>query len=174
MVCAKRGETSKGFMSEGVGLYRSNDGAETWNPINRSQPFLYPKDFNVDPANSRRILVGSCDVNWGDRAGGLYLSEDGGENWRRIGRQGPQTFGGCFHPQHPNWLYMCLTESAPGAGLWLSKDGGQSWNAFEQLPFSNIQRVEFDRADASKIYLATFGGSVWHGPAEPELELVEH
>jgi len=35
------------------------------------------------------------------------------------------------------------------------------------LPFSNVQRVTFDPADDSLIYVATFGGSVWRGPAVP-------
>ncbi len=62
---------------------------------------------------------------------------------------------------------MCLTEGAPEAGLWLSKDGGETWEPFEEVPFRNIQRVSFDPNDDSIIYLCTFGGSVWRGPAEP-------
>jgi hypothetical protein len=33
------------------------------------------------------------------------------------------------------------------------------------LPFSNAQRVTFDPADPDRIYVTTFGGSVWRGPA---------
>jgi hypothetical protein len=62
---------------------------------------------------------------------------------------------------------MSLTEDAPGAGLWLSQDDGRSWRPFKELPFANIQRVEFDPADDQRIYVTTFGGSVWHGPAVP-------
>ena len=87
-------------MPEGVGLYRSRDGAETWEKINASQPLLYVKDFSVDPRDSRRILLGAADAGRGDQSGGLYLTENGGQAWRRIGREGPQTFGGYFHPQH--------------------------------------------------------------------------
>ena len=35
------------------------------------------------------------------------------------------------------------------------------------LPFANIQRVEFDPADEATIHVTTFGGSVWRGPATP-------
>jgi hypothetical protein len=59
-------------------------------------------------------------ITWEDKSGGLYLTEDGGQTWRRIGREGPQTFGGYFHPKREGWIYMTLTEGAPGAGLWLS------------------------------------------------------
>lgn len=167
-ICAKRPSVGAPLMSDGVGLYRSRDGAETWEKINASQPLLYVKDFSVHPADSRRILLGACDAGRGDQSGGLYLTDDGGQTWRRIGRQGPQTFGGYFHPQREGWIYMTLTEGAPGDGLWLSRDHGQTWKAFDALPFSNIQRVEFDLADPARIRLATFGGSVWSGPSAPD------
>jgi hypothetical protein len=167
MICAKREAPGNPLLKEGVGLYRSRDGAETWEKINASRLWLYPKDFSVDPHNSRRILVGACDASWEDKEGGLYLTEDGGGTWRCIGREGPQTFGGYFHPSKEGWIYMTLTEDAPGAGLWLSKDSGRSWLPFADLPFANIQRVEFDRTDKSVIRVTTFGGSVWRGAIEP-------
>ena len=170
IICAKRAAAGKSFLSEGVGLYRSSDSAESWEKISGSQPFLYPKDFSVDPRDSNRILVGACDTSWEDQQGGLYLTEDGGKSWQRIGREGSQTFGGYFHPKHKDWIYMTLTEGAPGAGLWLSKDNGKKWAPFDGLPFSNVQRVEFDPADEDRIYLTTFGGSIWRGPADPMLE----
>ena len=154
-------------MAEGVGLYRSDDGAETWEKVNASHTFLYPKDFSVHPHDSSQILVGTCDANWEDQAGGLYRTRDGGSTWHRIGRQGRQTFGGYFHPQQPHWIYMTLTEGAPGAGLWLSRDDGDSWRPFAELPFANIQRVVFDPSDETRMYVTTFGGSVWRGPVAP-------
>jgi hypothetical protein len=62
---------------------------------------------------------------------------------------------------------MTLTEGAPGAGLWLSRDNGVTWRAFDDLPFANIQRVTFDPADEQRMFVTTFGGSVWHGPVQP-------
>ncbi|MCF7975764.1 MAG: hypothetical protein K9N55_18245 [Phycisphaerae bacterium] len=167
MVCAKRSAQGKPLMPEGVGLYRSKDAAETWTKINASHPFLYPKDFAVHPANSDLILVGTCDTLWQDEAGGLYRTQDSGRTWQRIGREGRQTFGGYFHPDHEGWIYMTLTEGSPGAGLWLSRDNGTTWQPFDDLPFSNIQRVVFDPQDDTLMYVTTFGGSVWRGPVVP-------
>lgn len=166
-ICAKRPAAGAPLMNAGVGLYRSRDGAETWEPMNRSLPLLYVKDFSVHPRDSRRGLLGACDAGRGDQSGGLYRTDDGGETWRRIGREGPQTFGGYFHPTREGWLYMTLTEGAPGAGLWLSRDDGRTWQAFDGLSFANIQRVAFDPADPLRIRVTTFGGSVWHGPLTP-------
>ncbi len=167
MICAMRPARGKPLSGEGVGLYRSRDGAETWEKVNASQPLLYPKDFTVHPDDSGTILIGACDAGGGDRSGGLYCTKDGGKTWRRIGREGPQTFGGYFHPKHKGWIYMTLTEGAPNAGLWLSRDDGKTWETFENLPFSNIQRVVFDPADENRLIVTTFGGSVWRGPAVP-------
>ena len=168
MVCAKRPARGQPLMSAGVGLYRSRNGAESWEKLTATCPVLYPKDFSVSRDDSRRVLFGACDTGGGDASGGLYSTTNGGQSWQRIGRKGPQTFGGYYHPQHDHWIYMTLTEGAPGPGLWLSRDEGKSWQPFRTVPFSNIQRVEFDPADPEHIYLTTFGGSVWHGPAVPE------
>ena len=67
------------------------------------------------------------------------------------------------------WIPVFVLHQAdpPGAGLWLSRDNGKTWRAFDELPFSNIQRVEFDPADDAVIHVTTFGGSVWRGPATP-------
>jgi photosystem II stability/assembly factor-like uncharacterized protein len=170
MVCAKRSGYRKPLMTEGVGLYRSMDGAETWKKVNASKLFLYPKDFAVHPRDSSIILVGTCDSSWEDKSGGLFRSEDGGKTWERIGRKGRQTFGGYFHPKFDRWVYMTLTEGAPGAGLWLTRDSGRTWEALKELPFSNIQRVAFDPSDDTLMYVTTFGGSVWRGPVVPHEE----
>ena len=171
IICAKRPAYGKPLAREGVGLYRSRDDAETWEKVNVNQLFLYPKDFSVHPDNSDIILVGTCDANWQDKSGGLYRTNDGGKTWLRIGRQGRQTFGGYFHPKRKGGIYMTLTEGAPGPGLWLTRDNGTTWEAFEDLPFSNIQRVAFDPSDDNYIYVTTFGGSVWCGPVVPHKKL---
>ncbi len=167
MICAKRPAPREPLIAEGTGLYRSTDGAETWNKVNRSRDFLYPKDVTIDPENSKRILIGTCDTGWDDKSGGLYASQNGGKSWQRIGRRARQTFGGYFHPKHKGWIYMTLTEGAPGAGLWLTRNNGQTWQAFDDLPFSNIQRVVFDPTDQRRMIVTTFGGSVWRGPIVP-------
>ena len=90
--------------------------------------------------------------------------------WQRLAKKGSEHFGAYLHPAHKGWIYMTLTEGPPGPGLWLSRDDGLSWKPMS-LPFANAQRVCFDRADPSVIYVTTFGGSVWRGPAAEDVDL---
>jgi photosystem II stability/assembly factor-like uncharacterized protein len=164
LVTAKRKDGQ--FLAEGTGLYRSTDGADNWEALNTSRPLLWPKDFTVAPTDSKVIYVGAADADKQEQ-GGLYRTADGGKSWQLLARKGPQHFGAYLHPKRPGWIYMTLTEGTSGPGLWLSRDDGKTWSAFDALPFKNIQRVQFDPADASAIYVTTFGGSVWRGPPEP-------
>jgi photosystem II stability/assembly factor-like uncharacterized protein len=153
------------YVAEGTGLYRSTDGAKTWSWINRSKPLHWPMDFDVDPRDSRVIYMGAADTE--STEGGLYTTSDGGTTWARLARKGDQCFGATVNPHKPDWIYMCLGEGdESGPGLWLSKDRGKSWKALEGLPFRGAQRVSFDPKDDSVIYVCTFGGSVWRGPAD--------
>jgi len=102
----------------------------------------------------------------GKEQSGLYHSSDGGEHWTLLARKGPEHFGAFLSPTHPGWIYMTLTEDAPGAGLWLSRDYGATWKPMSGLPFANAQRITFDSANPDQIYVTTFGGSVWRGSDE--------
>jgi hypothetical protein len=97
----------------------------------------------------------------------LYRTTDGGRTWHKLAQKGPQHFGAFYHPQHPRWIYMTLTEGAPESGLYLSRDDGATWEPFPALPFRNIQRVAFDPARPGEIILTTFGSSILRGPAVP-------
>jgi photosystem II stability/assembly factor-like uncharacterized protein len=152
------------YVAEGPGLYRSTDGGKTWECINRSTPLLWPKDFDVDPRDSRVIYLGAADA--GNTEGGVYKTTDGGAHWTRIARKGEDCFGATVNPRKPDWVYLCIGEGETEPGLWLSKDAGQTWKALEGMPFRNAMRVAFDPKDDSVIYVSTFGGSVWRGPAE--------
>jgi len=91
---------------------------------------------------------------------------DEGVTWARIARKDGACFGATIHPRKPNWVYLCIAAGETNPGLWLSKDAGNTWKALEGMPFRNAQRVSFDPTDDSLIYVSTFGGSVWRGPAD--------
>jgi len=57
--------------------------------------------------------------------------------------------------------------------LSLSTDRGETWTRIRGYNFKWGQRVIADPKDASKIYVTTFGGSVWHGPAAGDATAAE-
>lgn len=156
------------FTDKGVGLYRSNDGAATWELVNAGRLLVYPKDFGVDPDDSKVIYIGACDGPGGKpKQGGLYRTTDGGKTWEIVMRKRPTHSGVAFHPKRKGWIYATSTgwSDAPEGSLWLSKDSGKTWKALD-IPFLQTCRVHFDPKDDSVIYVTTFGGSVWKGPAD--------
>jgi photosystem II stability/assembly factor-like uncharacterized protein len=163
LITAKRRE--RAFLPGAPGLYRSQDAGETWRCITGSLGLLWPKDFNIHPERSEVIFLGAADA-FEEQQGGLYRTTDGGATWKRVARNGREHFGAYFHPQKDGWIYMTLTEGAPGPSLWLSTDNGDTWRAMESFPFANAQRVAFDPAACDTIYVTTFGGSVLRGPAD--------
>ena len=176
MVTGMRSARNGPFKSEGVGLYRWREGAESWQLVNRSKVLLYPRDFALDPEDSATIYIGAADAPSGEAErdkrspqGGLYRTTDAGATWTLLLRKRSTHFGAALHPKRPGWIYGtgCGWSDAPEGGLWLSRDNGKTWQSFPDLPFANIHRVEFDPADDSVIFVTTFGGSVWRGPAEP-------
>lgn len=161
LITAKRkGE----FLPEGVGLYQSDDGGESWACLTREIGLLWPKDFEVHPDNSKSIFLGAADAR-AERQGGLYRTTDGGASWKRVARFGREHFGAYFHPTKPGWVYATMCEGSVECSLHLSTDGGDTWKSFASFPFSNTQRVLVDPGDPNTIYVSTFGGSVFKGPA---------
>lgn len=155
-----------GFRAEGVGLYRLKEGSENWERITNEPLLLWPKDFAVHPENSSVIFVGAAHAGGGSQEG-LWRTKDGGATWQKVGRFGREHFGAYFHPKNSNWVYATMCEGAPDWALWLSTDGGNTWKPFQSFPFGNTQRVTVDPDDPNVIYVTTFGGSVFKGPAVP-------
>lgn len=153
------------FLTDGVGLYRSKNGGDTWTPVPGSNQYLWPKDFTLDPANPGTIYLGCANAT--ERQSGLYRTTDGGATWTLLASKGSQHFGAFLHPKNKGWIYMTLCEGPPEAGLYLSRDNGASWTPYNEIPFSNAQRVAFDPTNDSILYVCTFGGSIFKVAATP-------
>jgi hypothetical protein len=64
--------------------------------------------------------------------------------------------------KNPNILYAAGFESS----AWRSTDRGVNWTRIPGFNFKWGQRVIPDPLDPDKIYVTTFGGSVWHGAVD--------
>ncbi|MBN1809472.1 MAG: hypothetical protein JW909_10435 [Planctomycetes bacterium] len=164
LITARR--VNRVYYKEGMGLYRSRDDGETWECITSDAPIYWPKDFEVHPEDSNVIFLGAAATGEPESPGGLYRTKDGGATWHQVASKGRQHFGAYFHPKKPDWVYLTMCEGSVECSLWLSKDGGDTWLPMNTFPFSNTQRVTVDPDDANTIYVTTFGGSVYKGPAD--------
>jgi photosystem II stability/assembly factor-like uncharacterized protein len=104
-----------------------------------------------------------------EHQGGIYKTVDGGQSWTQLLNDqqiaGTGYTHGMFvtlHPDRPDWVYF----STGNHGLHLSKDAGKTWKHLNDIPFQSITRVAFDPNDPNTMYVTTFGGGVWRGPAE--------
>jgi hypothetical protein len=158
------------FSADGVGLYRSVDGAESWQKVNAAKDILWPRDFAVNPNNTKEIYIGARQA--GSQNGSLWKTTNGGSGWTAISSKGYH-FGAYYHPSHQGWIYMTLCETTSSvAGLWLSKDNGITWLPYDKIPHRWIQRVDFDHRDPDILYVSTFGSSAMKVPADPNDQLM--
>ncbi|MEV4813158.1 WD40/YVTN/BNR-like repeat-containing protein [Micromonospora avicenniae] len=124
----------------GDGIYRSTDRGKTWRHVGLKDSHAIAR-FAIDPGNENRIFAaaaGNLFVPGGER--GVYLSEDGGQTWRRALAPPNPTTGATevvIDPSNPRRVYAAMwdhlrephqrTYGGPGSSLWRSDDGGRNW-----------------------------------------------
>ncbi len=161
VVIARRSEDgSIGNANDGA-LYRSQDGAEHWEPVPLPSDVNGPNALTVDPKLPDRLYLAA----WARAAGvhgdggGVYLSENGGKNWKRIFDGDRHVYDVTIDPNDANTVYAAGFESS----AWRSKDRGEHWTRIPGFNFKWAYRVIPDPTDRNKVYVSTFGGSLWHG-----------
>jgi photosystem II stability/assembly factor-like uncharacterized protein len=164
------------------GVYRSNDGGETWEPRNKGicARFMPPDQQYPEwgqcvhkvvshASNPTRMFL---QHHWG-----VYRSDNAGDSWDDIGKGLPSDFGFAMEidPHEANTVYIIPIESdefrcTPEGKLrvYRTKDGGDSWHALtEGLPqqdaLETILRDNLD-ADANSptgLYFGTRSGKIF-------------
>jgi photosystem II stability/assembly factor-like uncharacterized protein len=152
-------------------LYKSTDGAEHWVKMKLPRGTNGPMGLALDPNDNRRMYLAAWGVQLqdGDTGGGVFMSNDSGETWKNIFDQAQHVYDVTVDPRNPDILYNCGFE----VGAWRSADRGATWTRIRGFNFKWGHRVIPDPADPAKIYITTFGGSVWHGPATGDPKAVE-
>jgi photosystem II stability/assembly factor-like uncharacterized protein len=144
-------------------LYRSVDGAEQWEKMTLPDGCNGPNGLALDPRDNRRMYLAA----WGqertdvDTGGGVFLSIDKGQTWKNVFNKSQHVYDVTIDLKTPDTLYVCGFD----ASAYRSTDAGLHWTRIRGYNFKWGHRVIVDPNDASKIYITTFGGSVWHGPA---------
>lgn len=142
-------------------IYRSHDGAETWEAISLPPGVNGPAGLAIDPEAPSRIYLAAWARAQGVHGdgGGIFLSEDAGKSWRLILNRDRHVYDVTIDPREPNRLYAAGFESS----AWVSRDRGRHWTRIPGFNFKWGHRVIADPGDPDSVYVTTFGGSVWHG-----------
>ena len=163
-----------------AGTFRSDDGGETWKPINRGLHSQYIPENTAE--------VGHCVHHVAmhpKRPGVLFMqkhwdvmrSDDAGDSWREVSGNLPTDFGFVIdvHAHEPETIYVVPiksdSEHFPPDGklrVYRSRSGGNEWEALTQgLPqkdcYVNVLRdaMSVDSLDPCGVYFGTTGGQVY-------------
>jgi len=164
-----------------AGAFRSDDGGQTWHPIN--QGLISP--YELPDATAE---VGHCVHNIAmhpNRPGVLFMqkhwdvmrTDNAGDSWQEVSGNLPSDFGFpiAVHTHEPDTIYVIPiksdSEHYPPEGklrVYRSRTGGNEWEALTKgLPQSdcyvNVLRsaLAVDSLDTCGVYFGTTGGQVY-------------
>ncbi len=159
--------------NEGDGaIYRSDDHAESWTKVGLPKETNGPTSLVVDAENPNRLLLSA----WGrnvkgefnaDIGGGMFSSDDDGKSWTPVYEKDQHIHDITFDPRI-NTYYACGFNST----AYKSVDHGKTWTRIEGYDFKWGKRVDLDPRDANRIFVITYGGGVWSGPANVMLKKI--
>src|SRR5437899_3043890 len=139
------------------GLYRSDDGGQTWTALDRSQNMIwrpfYFANLIVDPKNENKIYKPD---------GSLIASTDGGKSFSNIA-------GGAHGDFHDVWIDANNTDhliTGDDGGVWYSYDGGNRWWKANNLPVSQFYHVSLDMDMPYHVYGGLQDNSSWVGDSQ--------
>ncbi|MBR43395.1 MAG: glycosyl hydrolase [Gemmatimonadetes bacterium] len=140
--------------SYGNGIYRSNDGGDTWAHLGLEQT-RHTGRIVIHPTNPDIVYFGAVGNLWaGSEHRGVFKSTDGGQNWDKV--LFVDQFSGvidmAIDPHNPNTIYAATYQrlrrawgfngGGPGSGIWKSTDGGQNWTRLGSgLPEGDLGRI---------------------------------
>jgi photosystem II stability/assembly factor-like uncharacterized protein len=166
-----------------AGAFRTDDGGESWKPINKGLYSKYIPDPHAEVGHCvHRIALhpSKPDTLYMQKHWDVMRSDDAGDNWTKISGNLPTDFGFCIdvHAHEPETVYVVPiksdSEHFPMEGalrVFRSKSGGNEWEALTNgLPqkdcYVNVLRdaMAVDNLDDCGVYFGTTGGQVYVSP----------
>jgi photosystem II stability/assembly factor-like uncharacterized protein len=166
-----------------AGAFRTDDGAETWKPINKGLRSQYIPDPDAEIGHCVHHVAMSP-----KRPGVLFMqkhwdvmrSDNAGDQWHEVSGNLPTDFGFVIdvHAHEPETIYVVPIKSDgehyPPEGklrVYRSKTGGNEWEPLTKgLPqnhcYVDVLRdaMSIDQLDDCGIYFGTTGGQVYCSP----------
>ena len=153
--------------SHGDGVYRSNNGGETWDHIGLdnsrtiSSLVIHPKDHNL-------VYVGvQGDQYKPSKDRGVYRSFDGGENWEKVLyiNETSGVSGISMDRNNPRILYVSfwdhqrkpwqMRSGGEGSGIYKSTDSGTTWTKLSKGLPSEMGKtdVSVSGSNSKRVYV---------------------
>ncbi|HKE37778.1 MAG TPA: hypothetical protein VKB39_10100 [Candidatus Baltobacteraceae bacterium] len=163
-----------------AGAFRTDDGGESWKPINRGLVSQYIPDPDAQTGHCvHRLAMNPSRPNvlFMQKHWDVMRTDDAGESWTEISGDLPTDFGFAIdvHAHEPDTVYVVPIKSdeqhfpLDGAlRVYRSRSGGNEWEALtkglpQQNCYVNVLRdaMAVDRLDSCGIYFGTTGGQVY-------------
>jgi len=190
VIYAGQGEaTVRGNVSFGHGIWKTTDAGKTWSFVGLKNSNHIPR-IRIHPKNPDLVYAAVLgDLFKSSEERGVYRSDDGGKNWKRIlfANADAGAVDLCMDPNNPRILFAStwrihrtpysLESGGEGSGLWKSTDGGDTWkniSANEGMPKGiwgivgvSVSPVNSNRVyaiienDNGGVYRSDDGGTTW-------------
>ncbi len=166
-----------------AGVFRTDDGGETWRPVNRGLRSQYIPDPDAEVGHCvHRIAMHRSRPNvlFMQKHWDVMRSDDAGESWHEVSGNLPTDFGFPIevHAHEPETIYVVPiksdSEHFPPEGklrVYRSRTGGHEWEPLTRgLPqrdcYVNVLRdaTAVDSLDSCGVYFGTTGGQVYVSP----------
>ena len=156
----QRHRTVAAYMGGGPGtsIQRSEDGGKTWKKLTSGLPTSNMAKIGLDISkHNPDILYAAIELD--RRTGGVYKSEDRGENWTKqsdavAGATGPHYYQELYaSPHHFDRLYLM------DASMQISNDGGKTFYRMnEKNKHGDNHAIAFRKSDPDYLLVGSDGG----------------
>lgn len=161
--------TVRGNVSYGHGMWKSTDAGKTWIFAGLKDSKHIPR-IRIHPKNPELVYAAVMgDLFKSSEERGVYKSEDGGKNWKRVlfANTNAGAVDLAMDPNNPRVLYASMwrirrtpysmESGGEGSGIYKSTDGGETWkniSANEGMPKGiwGISCVSVSPVNSNRVY----------------------
>ena len=134
----------RGQNVDGVEMYRSDDGGESWKKISPDgvdiggAPSYYYQQVRVNPKDPNHVYVIGI---------GMWESRNGGESWETPFRFGGDNHAMWIDPADPEHMLLGYDH-----GMGITYDGGKTWYHPDEIPLAQFYAVDVDMDYPYNVY----------------------